>query len=124
MTFAGLTAAQLALLFAGGAGILTVLYLLKLRRRDVVVVFLDFWQHAAQETQADSLFKRLRRWLSLALQLVLLALLALAIADPRLGSSWLTEQRTLLLIDTSASMKTADGAQGESRLAQGLRIAR
>ena len=54
-------------LFALGAAVL-VLYILKVKRRPVVVPYSKLWESLAPETQSRSLFKRLRRWLSLLLQ--------------------------------------------------------
>jgi Ca-activated chloride channel family protein len=59
------------------------LYILKLRRRVVAVPFSPLWQRILRDKEATSLFSKLKRLLSLLLQLALLALLVLALGDPR-----------------------------------------
>lgn len=126
MTLLGLPAAQLLPAFAAGAGALTVLYLLKQRRRRVAVPFARLWQRVLKESESTALQRRLKRWLSLLLQLVLLALLVLSLGDPRLSQS--QAGRTLvLLVDTSASMQAFArppyAAPSETRLAEARRQA-
>ena len=104
MTLLGLPAAQLAPALALGSGVLVALYLLKQQRRRVPVPFARLWQRVLRESESSALQRRLKRLLSLLLQLVMLALLVLALGDPRLSQS--RAGRTLvLLVDTSASMQ-------------------
>lgn len=108
MIFAGLPFATLLGIFgAVGAGVL-VLYILKLRRRVVSVPFSPLWQRILKDKEATSLFSKLKRLLSLLLQLALLALLVLALGDPRAAESVLKGKATVVLIDTSASMQATD----------------
>jgi hypothetical protein len=104
----GLALAKLLGLFGVGAGLLVVLYLLKLRRRRVEVPFAPLWQQVLGEKESTALLRRLRRWASLLLQLVFLALLVFALGDPRLGVKTLGGRSILLVVDTSASMKATD----------------
>src|ERR1044071_807904 len=78
-----------ALLGVFGAAALgaVLLYILKLRRRPVPVVFSPIWRRVLGDRESSRLFSRLKRWLSLLLQLALLALLALALGDPRAGAA-------------------------------------
>jgi hypothetical protein len=113
--FAGLTLAQLATIFgAVGFGV-TVLYILKLRRRVVAVPFSPLWERILRDKEATSLFSKLKRMLSLLLQLALLALLVLALGDPRAAESLLQGRTVVVLVDASASMQATDVAP--SRLA-------
>jgi len=108
MAFAGLPIATLLGLLAAVGTATVVLYILKLRRRGVVVVFAPLWHQAAGVRQTSALFSQLKRWLSLLLQLVILGLLLLALADPR-GTGAVKEGRNIVvLIDASASMKSVD----------------
>ncbi|MDP6946522.1 MAG: VWA domain-containing protein, partial [Myxococcota bacterium] len=127
MTFTGLNVGALTGLFGGLAGATVLLYLLKLRRRRVAVPFAPLWMQVASERQSSALFRRLKRLWSLLLQLTLLALVVLALGDPRpdaaAGCGFAPpepppEQHTLLLIDTSASMDTLE--DGRTRLARAL----
>jgi hypothetical protein len=108
MTFAGLPLAWLAGIAAGAAALTVLLYILKLRRRPVAVAFAPLWHRVLGDRDASRLFSKLRRWLSLALQLLLIALLALALADPRPAHELGTGRNLVLLIDASASMQATD----------------
>jgi len=59
-----------------------VFYILKLRRRPSRCVR-PLWQRILRDKEATTLFSQLKRILSLLLQLVLFALLLLALGDPR-----------------------------------------
>jgi hypothetical protein len=115
MILAGLPLAQLLAVFgAVGFGVL-ILYILKLRRRVVVVPFSPLWERILRDKEATSLFSKLKRLLSLLLQLALLALLVLALGDPRAAESLIRGRTVVVLVDASASMQATDVAP--SRLA-------
>lgn len=119
MTFLGLTLQQVAIIFgAAGAGVI-VLYILKLRRRRAVIPFASLWDQVLSEKESTSLLHRLKRLLSLLLQLLFLFLITAALGDPRLSAGILQSRQILLLVDASASMKATDGEQG-TRLAAAL----
>ncbi|HXN33081.1 MAG TPA: VWA domain-containing protein [Polyangiaceae bacterium] len=108
MILAGLPLAQLAAIFAAvGFGVL-VLYILKLRRRVAAVPFSPIWERILRDKEATTLFSKLKRLLSLLLQLALLALLVLALGDPRAADSLLAGRTVVVLVDASASMQATD----------------
>ncbi|HEX3855075.1 MAG TPA: BatA domain-containing protein [Polyangiaceae bacterium] len=108
MAIAGLPLSQL-LMIAGGAATVTVaLYILKLRRRAVPVPFARIWDAVFRDRQATELFSKLRRLLSLLFQLALLALLIVALGDPKPKTSILDGRHIVVLVDGSASMKAID----------------
>ncbi len=110
MIFAGLPLAELAAIFAAvGLGV-AVLYVLKLRRRVVAVPFSPLWERILRDKEATSLFSKLKRLLSLLLQLALLALLVLALGDPRAAESLIKGRTVVVLVDASASMQATDVA--------------
>ncbi|MBK7825872.1 VWA domain-containing protein [Nannocystis sp.] len=114
MNLAGWTLAELLPLFAAGATAITALYLLRMRRRQLVVPFAALWRQVTRESDTRRLWRKLRRMLSWLLQLCLLALLCLALGDPR-PSAWLRDPVTLaIVIDRSASMggPAGDGTTG------------
>lgn len=111
----------LLLLFLPVGGAITVLYLLRLRRRDVTVSSVMLWKTALQESQANTPFQKLRRNLLLALQLLAALLLVAAVARPFLRASGLGGKTTALILDGSASMKATDEAG--SRFAGAVRQA-
>lgn len=106
-------------LFGAFGGAIVLLYLLRLRRRRMEVPFGALWQLVLAEKQTTSLFRVLRNLLSLLIQLTILALVLTAIADPNwTGDTTVSEatvrkeeqSHTLLVVDTSASMRGGDGA--------------
>ena len=108
MIFAGLPFATLAAVFAVAGLAMVALYILKLRRRTVAVPFSVLWQRILKDKEATSLFSKLKRLLSLLVQLSLLALLVLALGDPRAAASLLKGRSLVVLIDASASMQARD----------------
>lgn len=104
MSFAGFTLAQLWPIFAAGAAAITVLYLLRMRRRQVIVPFAALWERVTRESESRRLWRRLRRLLSWLLQLLVLALVCLSLGDPR-PEVWLRDPVSLaIVVDASASM--------------------
>lgn len=114
MTLAGLPFAQLLAIFGAAAAVVVVFYILKLRRRSVAVPFAPLWERILRDKEATSLFSRLKRLLSLLLQLALLFLLVLALGDPRAVASLIEGRNVVVLLDASASMQATD--VGSSRL--------
>jgi hypothetical protein len=95
---------------------LLALYLLKQKRIELKVPTNFLWARAVEDLRASSLFQRLRATLLLFLQAAAIALFALAAAgaslDLRLGD---TPRHVILLVDRSASMKSAD-EDGRTRI--------
>ena len=83
-------------------------YILKVRLRRVPVSTLVFWRQIYDENRPRSIWQRLRHWLSLLAQIVLVLLLVGALADPFFA--WETRQlrRIVLIVDNSASMNATD----------------
>ncbi|HEY8378414.1 MAG TPA: BatA domain-containing protein, partial [Nannocystis sp.] len=79
MTLSGWTWPEILPVFAAGAAAITALYLLRMRRRQVVVPFAALWQQVTRESDTRRLWTKLRRLLSWLLQLFLLALLCAAL---------------------------------------------
>ncbi len=105
---------------------LLVLYFLKLRRREMAVSSTLLWKKAVQDLQVNSPFQKLRRNLLLLLQLMLLALLCLALTRPVVNASQKPGKLTVILIDRSASMAAKDGDEKgkKTRLEEAKRMAR
>jgi len=102
---------------------LVALYFLKLKRKDVEISTTLLWKKAVHDMQANAPLQRLRRNVLLLLQLLVLAGGLLALGQPEVSREASQIARHVLLIDTSASMSTRDGAGGDSRLAQAKREA-
>jgi len=95
--------------------LLILLYVLKLRRREVPIASTFLWSRSVQDLQANTLFQRLRFTLLFLIQLLILLLLLMAAARPitsgtfnLFGTSERVEERLILLIDVSASMMTVE----------------
>lgn len=108
MLFAGLPFATLLTIAAVAGGLTVVFYILKLRRRPVAVPYSRIWERILRDKEATSWWSRLKRLLSLLLQLALLSLLLLALGDPRIAGSLIQGRNVVVLVDASASMKATD----------------
>ncbi|HEX5323645.1 MAG TPA: BatA and WFA domain-containing protein [Capsulimonadaceae bacterium] len=97
-------------------GGIIALYLLRKRRRELVVPSLFLWEKILQSVQADTPFQRLRPMLLLFLQLLTAFLLVLAFARPYLLGSGIAGQVYVLVIDDGARMNATDVSP--SRLAE------
>lgn len=98
----------LFLAVAGLAVPILVLYMLKLRRREVEISSTHLWQMVLRDREANAPWQRLRRNLLLLVQLLLLALLTLALARPFLPASGVARGTVIVLLDASASMQATD----------------
>src|SRR5438270_173030 len=94
---------------------LLVLYFLKLRRRELPVSSTLLWRKAIQDLQVNAPFQKLRRNLLLLLQLLLLALLCLALSRPVANFTPGAAKLSVILIDRSASMSAEEDFDGHQR---------
>src|SRR6185436_9928431 len=92
-----------------------LLYLLKQRRRRMEVSTLMFWDKILRDEQTVTSLTRLKKLLSLLLQLLFVALLTLAAARPSLSGKLTGARRIVLLLDTSASMLVEEGVAATVR---------
>ena len=102
---------------------IVLLYMLRLRRREVVVSSTFLWQQIVRDSEANTPWQRLRRNLLLLLQLIILALLVLALARPFITVPAVSTGQIELLLDASASMKASDMPNGETRFEEAKRQA-
>lgn len=117
LQFSGLPLQTLSYIIGGGAIIITVLYLLKLRKRRVQVPFSPLWGRVLVEyKQQSDWWRRLRRLLSWLLQILLLLALIFALADPHPENEIVQGRHIMLLVDSSASMAATDVSGGVNRL--------
>lgn len=92
-----------------------LLYMLRLRRREMFVSSNFLWQQVVEDTEANTPWQRLRRNLLLILQLLILLLLVLALVRPAQVVPRITTGKTVILLDASASMQSTDGEDGRTR---------
>ena len=84
------------------------LYFLKLKREPVEVPSTFLWHKTIEDLHVNSLWQRLRRSLLLLLQLLIVALIILALLNPTWQGQQLSGNRYIFLIDNSASMSATD----------------
>lgn len=108
-------------LLAAVPPIILALYFLKLKRAPLEVPSTYLWRKSIEDLRVNSLWQRLRQSLLLLLQLLIVALAALALLRPGWQGTDLTGGRLIFLIDNSASMSTEDatleGSGEQPRLA-------
>jgi VWA domain-containing protein/aerotolerance regulator-like protein len=97
-----------ALWFSPILAAVVALYLLKIKRRRQTVPALEFWRELAGQTQVRSLFQRLKRWLSLALWLLIVLCLLFALGNPVVTLGSIKPQSIAIIVDNSASMQTME----------------
>src|SRR5437762_4941293 len=89
------------------------LYFLKLKREQRVVPSTLLWKKVIDDMQVNAPFQRLKYSLLLLLQILLICLFGFSLARPYLSAGGTAGKKTVLLIDTSASMATRDGSDGK-----------
>ena len=94
---------------------IVLLYFLKLRREPVEVPSTFLWSRTIEDLHVNSLLQRLRRSLLLLLQLLAVLLAAMALLRPGVRGEASSHNRTVFLLDTSASMRATDGEDAASR---------
>lgn len=112
MTFTALSSAWLFALLIP----LVVFYFLKLKRPRQIMPSLVLWRQVLSDQRVNSPFQKFKRNLLLLLQILLLALLALAAMQPFLRREAKRSARLPILVDVSASMGALDKNGGRSRL--------
>lgn len=105
------------------APLLLLLYFLKLRRRRLRVSSTMLWERAVDDLQVNEPFRWLRSSWLLLIQMLALACLAIALGRPTIPGGGLLDDRVLLLIDASASMRATDSPTDATRLDEAKRRA-
>ncbi|MBW2262406.1 MAG: VWA domain-containing protein [Deltaproteobacteria bacterium] len=113
---------RVAIALGIAAVVVTILYLLKERYRPIVVSYLPLWEQSVRKSTPLALARRLRKLLSLLLQMAIVALTVWALTDPAWRESR-EPRNTVILIDVSPSMSAHDGAQGLTRIEQAIAFA-
>ena len=96
------------LLFLLAIPAVVLLHLLKIRRRRAEVSSTLLWADSLRDQQASAPFRRLKPNLLLLLQILILLLLALALARPSRTTLVSGYERTVFVLDVSASMQATD----------------
>src|SRR5688572_26562863 len=88
--------------------IIVFFYLLKLKRREVVISSVLLWNHLVKDVQANAPFQKLKKNLLLLLQLLIAILTIIALTRPAFYSRSLGGSNVVLILDGSASMQSRD----------------
>lgn len=99
------------------------LYLFRKRARRVPVSTLLFFRSLSREHQESAWLRKLKKWLSLLLTLLVIAAAVLALARPSTEAGADSPGAVVLLVDCSASMNARD-AQGRTRLEEAKKLLR
>lgn len=102
-------------------GAIILLYILKLRRKDVEVSSLYLWQQVIRDVQANAPFQKLRYNPLLLMQLLIALLLILALSQPVLRLLTRGGRTLVLVVDTGVTMRATDGSP--TRLDQAKEVA-
>lgn len=100
--------APAAFAFAAALPVVVLFYLLKRKRMVRVVPSTLLWQRYLAETQASAPLQRLRKNWLLWFQLLLLALMVLALARPYFSGKTSEAGLQVVILDASASMQATD----------------
>ncbi|HDS29619.1 MAG TPA: VWA domain-containing protein [Firmicutes bacterium] len=112
----------IAFAFTAIIPIIIAFYLLKLRRKKLIVSSTFFWTEMVQDLQANVPFQKLRWNILLFLQLLIAVAIIAAMLDLNVKAALNEGQRTIIIIDTSASMQTRlDGGTRFSKAISDLR---
>lgn len=98
-------------------------YILKARLRRRRVATLLFWDQLFDEKLQRRWWQNMRHWLSLLMQLLIVGFVVLALVDPDFNLRPDESQELVLIIDNSASMRTARPGTGQTRLQEALQEA-
>jgi len=100
--------APAAFAFAAAIPVVVLFYLLKRKRVVKLVSSTLLWQKFLSETQASAPFQKLRKNWLLILQLILLALVVVALSRPYFAAKMKPAQLRVVVLDASASMQATD----------------
>ncbi len=92
----------------GHPPLIVMLYFLKLRRLPVQVPSTYLWKRTVEDLHVNSIWQKLRKNLLLLLQLIAVALFIFACLRPGVTGSSPLGERSIFLIDNSASMQATD----------------
>ena len=95
-----------------------LLWMLRLRRREVTVASTLLWRRLVRDREANAPWQRLRRHLLLLLQLATLLALAVALAQPFRPVPATAGGAVVVVLDASASMQATDVAPSRFAVAQ------
>ncbi len=107
------------LLFLAAVPIIIILYLLKPKGEDLRISSNLLWKMLLKNEQSKTFFEKFVHNILMYLQLLIIALLVIALMSPFIQKNGTTGGRSILLVDTSASMQHI-GENGQTRLQEAI----
>ncbi len=107
------------LLFLAAVPVIIILYLLKPRGEDYQMSSNLLWQKLLKNQQSKTFFEKFIHNILMYLQILIVALLMIALMSPFIRTQGISGGRKILLLDTSGSMQHV-GASGKSRLEEAI----
>src|SRR5580692_2080545 len=89
-------------------GLIVLMYVLKLKRKDVIVSSTFLWRQVIRDVQANAPFQKLRKNLLLLLQLIAATLILFALSGPFIRSYGRSGRNIVVIVDTGVSMRASD----------------
>ncbi len=110
------------LLFLAAVPVIIILYLLKPRGEDYQMSSNLLWQKLLKNQQSKTFFEKFIHNILMYLQILIVALLIIALMSPFIRTQGQSGGRKILLLDTSGSMQHV-GDSGKSRLEEAVEMA-
>lgn len=88
--------------------VIVALYLLKLKRRDIVISSTYLWKQSVNDMKVNTLFQKLKQNLLMYLQILFVIVATVALARPLFFNVGLNGIQRIVLLDNSASMGAID----------------
>ena len=107
------------LFFLAAVPVVIILYLLKPKGTDYLISSNLLWKKLLKNEQSRTFFEKFVHNILMYLQILIIALLVVALMSPFIRMNGHSGGRKVLLIDTSASMQHVD-ASGKSRLEEAV----
>ncbi len=104
--------------YAALIGVILLLYVLRLKRRERIISSTMLWPTALRDLQANSPWQKLRSSLLMWLQIAFIALCVLALVRPAMRVLGIGGQNMAIILDASASMQATDVAPSRFAHAQ------
>ena len=108
MNFNGYTPQTLAPILIAIAVVVAILYLIRVRRRRVTLPYIGLWREVMVKSSYRRWHDWLRRFISFLLWMAVVALIALALMDPRDEEDDTATRHAVIIIDSSASMMSVE----------------
>jgi len=88
--------------------VIIILYLLKQKREDYIISSIYLWQNALQDVEANAPWQKLKKNILMFLQIAVVILLALLLAEPAIRTNNNNSGAVMLVMDCSLSMQSTD----------------